>query len=152
MGPRLLGRRARLRGRAARARHSVLFNKGQPRRIVLGCLHPNPATRRDSRRFPRQAASERRTRAQPAIGIAGARHCDNRPDLAHSTAARKPPRNGGSANVKIACWLGAAALAGVAAPAMAGPPYLTDDPIPTDLHHWEIYAFSTGEGFGSALA
>jgi hypothetical protein len=43
------------------------------------------------------------------------------------------------------------ALAGAAAPAIAGPPYLTDDPIPTDLGHWEIYAFSTGEGFGSSL-
>jgi hypothetical protein len=38
-----------------------------------------------------------------------------------------------------------------AAPALAGPPYLTDDPVPTDLGHWEIYLFSTGEGFGSAL-
>jgi hypothetical protein len=27
-------------------------------------------------------------------------------------------------------------------PAFAGPPYITDDPMPTDLHHWEIYAYS----------
>jgi hypothetical protein len=35
-----------------------------------------------------------------------------------------------------------AALAAVvaAAPAIAGPPYLTDDPVPTDTGHWEIYA------------
>jgi hypothetical protein len=40
---------------------------------------------------------------------------------------------------------------GAAAPAFAGPPYLTDDPIPTDTGHWEIYAFSAGEGQRSSL-
>jgi hypothetical protein len=29
---------------------------------------------------------------------------------------------------------------------LAGPPYLTDDPVPTDTGHWEIYVFSAGEG------
>lgn len=43
---------------------------------------------------------------------------------------------------RLAC---AAALF-AAAPALAGPPYLTDDPIPTDTGHWEIYAFAEGEG------
>jgi hypothetical protein len=38
-----------------------------------------------------------------------------------------------------------------AAPAFAGPPYLTDDPAPTDTGHWEIYAFATGEGRHSTL-
>lgn len=33
----------------------------------------------------------------------------------------------------------------------AGPPFLTDDPIPTDTGHWEIYAFTAGEGRHSAL-
>ncbi|MFM9852129.1 MAG: hypothetical protein ACKVOJ_04860, partial [Sphingomonadaceae bacterium] len=28
--------------------------------------------------------------------------------------------------------------------AVAGPPYVTDDPVPTDANHWEIYAFATG--------
>lgn len=28
--------------------------------------------------------------------------------------------------------------------AYAGPPYLTDDPAPTDTRHWEIYAFGAG--------
>lgn len=28
-------------------------------------------------------------------------------------------------------------------PAFAGPPFLTDDPEPVDLHHWEAYVFST---------
>lgn len=38
------------------------------------------------------------------------------------------------------------ALAGAAMPAIAGPPYLTDDPVPTDTGHWEIYTFAAGEG------
>ena len=32
------------------------------------------------------------------------------------------------------------ATGALAAPANAGPPFLTDDPEPTDLRHWEIYA------------
>jgi hypothetical protein len=43
------------------------------------------------------------------------------------------------------------ALAAAAAPAFAGPPYLTDDPAPTDTGHWEVYAFATGEGRHSTL-
>lgn len=31
-----------------------------------------------------------------------------------------------------------------AAPALAGPPYLSDDPEPTDYRHFEIYAFGDG--------
>ena len=38
-----------------------------------------------------------------------------------------------------------------AAPALAGPPYQTDDPEPTDLHHWEIYSFATVDGRRSDL-
>ena len=45
----------------------------------------------------------------------------------------------------------ALALMGAAAPALAGPPYLTDDPVPTDTGHWEIYAFTAGEGHGSTI-
>ena len=30
------------------------------------------------------------------------------------------------------------------APALAGPPYLTDDPEPTDYKHFEIYTFNSG--------
>jgi hypothetical protein len=37
----------------------------------------------------------------------------------------------------LALWSGAAA---------AGPPYVTDDPEPTELGHWEIYAFGGGTG------
>jgi hypothetical protein len=35
-------------------------------------------------------------------------------------------------------------LIGVAAPAFAGPPYMSDDPEPTDYKHFEIYTFSNG--------
>ena len=42
--------------------------------------------------------------------------------------------------------------------ALAGPPYLTDDPEPVDLHHWELYLFSNGAiqngnatGFGPSI-
>jgi hypothetical protein len=37
------------------------------------------------------------------------------------------------------------AAAALAAPAWAGPPYVTDDPAPTDPGHWEIYNFVDGE-------
>ena len=38
----------------------------------------------------------------------------------------------------------------LAAPAIAGPPFLTDDPEPTDKGHWEIYApLAEAEGRGS---
>ena len=29
-----------------------------------------------------------------------------------------------------------------AGPAIAGPPYITDDPVPTDTGHWEIFTFT----------
>lgn len=45
----------------------------------------------------------------------------------------------------------ALALTVGAAPALAGPPYITDDPVPTDTGHWEIYAFAAGEGRHSTL-
>ncbi|HET9160680.1 MAG TPA: hypothetical protein VFN88_08710 [Caulobacteraceae bacterium] len=44
-----------------------------------------------------------------------------------------------------ATWLaGFGAALAIAGPAVAGPPYVTDDPEPTDLHRWEIYAFTGG--------
>lgn len=36
------------------------------------------------------------------------------------------------------------ALLAVARPAFAGPPYVSDDPEPTDYRHFEIYAFNAG--------
>ena len=38
-----------------------------------------------------------------------------------------------------------------AAPAAAGPPFITDDPEPTDVRHWEIYAFGDGQGESSSV-
>ena len=45
----------------------------------------------------------------------------------------------------------AGALLFVGSPTLAGPPYLTDDPVPTDTGHWEIYAFGAGEGRRSTV-
>jgi len=46
-------------------------------------------------------------------------------------------------------WLAAALALMSGAPAIAGPPYITDDPVPTDTGHWEIYGFASGEGRAS---
>ena len=51
--------------------------------------------------------------------------------------------------LSIAGLAGAAVCA--ATPAAAGPPYLTDDPIPTDTGHWEIYNFATAAGAREGL-
>ena len=46
-----------------------------------------------------------------------------------------------------------AALFGLAAsPALAGPPYVTDDPQPTERGHWEIYSFASGGHVGGETA
>lgn len=37
-----------------------------------------------------------------------------------------------------------AALCVAPTAALAGPPFVTDDPAPTDLGHWEIYSFAAG--------
>lgn len=37
-------------------------------------------------------------------------------------------------------------FASIATPAVAGPPYLTDDPATTDPGHWEVFAFGAVEG------
>jgi hypothetical protein len=42
----------------------------------------------------------------------------------------------------LACGVVLAAL--IAAPAIAGPPFVSDDPEPTDRGHWEIYNFVGG--------
>ena len=53
--------------------------------------------------------------------------------------------------IRCLIFLGAVSLA-------AGPPYLTDDPEPVALHHWEVFLFSMGQitsgvrsGLGPAL-
>lgn len=45
-----------------------------------------------------------------------------------------------AAQLSICCAL----LLGVVRPGMAGPPYKSDDPEPTDYKHFEIYTFSSG--------
>jgi hypothetical protein len=42
---------------------------------------------------------------------------------------------------KAAFWIGAGLAAALGGAAWAGPPFVTDDPEPTDLGHWEIYNF-----------
>jgi len=44
---------------------------------------------------------------------------------------------------RIAPLVAAAAVS--ATPSWAGPPYVTDDPAPTDAGHWEIYNFVDGD-------
>ena len=50
----------------------------------------------------------------------------------------------------LAC-AGLAAAMCPTAPAVAGPPYETDDPEPTQTGHWEIYAFTGIEGRGGTF-
>ena len=45
---------------------------------------------------------------------------------------------------KIQTLVALAALLGGASGALAGPPFVTDDPEPTDPGHWENYAFVSG--------
>jgi hypothetical protein len=40
----------------------------------------------------------------------------------------------------------AAAMCAPLGATRAGPPYVTDDPQPTDTGHWEIYDFAAGVG------
>ena len=53
--------------------------------------------------------------------------------------------------MKLGRWLAALGLAGGVVPAWAGPPFLTDDPVTTDRGHWEVYAFTAGEGRHSTI-
>jgi hypothetical protein len=53
---------------------------------------------------------------------------------------------------RLAAALALASQCMIGAPAVAGPPYLSDDPEPTDVGHWEIYNFVTGEGGAPGLA
>ena len=48
--------------------------------------------------------------------------------------------------------LGTAVLIGLAQPALAGPPYVSDDPEPTDYQHYEIYTFSDGTAVRGGLS
>jgi len=41
-------------------------------------------------------------------------------------------------------WICCGLLALLAEPAIAGPPYISDDPEPTDYQHFEIYTYNLG--------
>jgi hypothetical protein len=53
-------------------------------------------------------------------------------------------RCGVSAVALVCSWL-------MVAPAEAGPPFVTDDPQPTDAGHWEIYNFVAGGPVGAVM-
>jgi hypothetical protein len=50
-------------------------------------------------------------------------------------------RASGFARARIVAVLGLA----IAGQAAAGPPFLTDDPVPVEVHHWEAYLFWEGD-------
>ena len=45
---------------------------------------------------------------------------------------------------RVGPLVGLAAWLLLLTPAFAGPPFITDDPEPVDLGHWEVYGFSAG--------
>ena len=45
---------------------------------------------------------------------------------------------------RLSTFVAAAAALVAVSPAAAGPPFVTDDPVPTDPGHWEIYTFAAG--------
>ena len=49
-------------------------------------------------------------------------------------------------------WRVGAALVLGALVLQAGPPYLTDDPEPVPLHHWEVYLFTAGQTLAGVRA
>jgi len=70
-------------------------------------------------------------------------------NLLYRLPATQTLPNRPSVQMKIAAVLklvrnGFAILVGFVAPALAGPPFVLDDPQPTDTGHYEIYAFATG--------
>jgi hypothetical protein len=56
------------------------------------------------------------------------------------------------ARSRLAAWIAIFWLAAPLGAAFAGPPYLSDDPQPTDPGHWEIYNFATGRNDPDGLS
>jgi hypothetical protein len=52
----------------------------------------------------------------------------------------------------VRVWLLALVGACAVAPAVAGPPFVSDDPEPTEKGHWEIYAFAGGSHVPGEIA
>lgn len=73
--------------------------------------------------------------------------CGNREAL---NAIRGVPARVGLA-LRVVLFAAAAALVWPAT-ALAGPPYVTDDPAPTDYGHWEIYNFVGGAHVADSTA
>lgn len=46
--------------------------------------------------------------------------------------------------MRFKVWVGFLLLATLSSPVRAGPPFVTDDPEPTDTGHWENYLYSQG--------
>jgi hypothetical protein len=71
---------------------------------------------------------------------------DTRIHVTHSKEARVRFMKSKSGGVQARHLPGAslAALLLLSSPALAGPPFITDDPEPTDYLHWELYTFSQG--------
>src|SRR5205823_12253279 len=134
----LFRRRLGLRRGLDRPCDPLLHDADQPRLPVLGGVHPHPSAWSDRRRLPRQAGRERRPRMEPPARLGGPRGRHRRLDPDPPAARGAAPRSGGSARLKFVRAFAVLVLAGVAAPAVAGPPYLTDDPVPPDTSHWEI--------------
>ena len=67
-------------------------------------------------------------------------------DIPAAAACRNASQNRRELIGMHGAWalLGAAGVVLLAAPAFAGPPFVTDDPQPTDFGHYEIYAFTAG--------
>jgi hypothetical protein len=71
---------------------------------------------------------------------------DTRIHVSHNKTERVPFMKSKSGVVQ-ARHLPGASLAGfvlLSSSALAGPPFITDDPEPVDHLHWEIYTFSQG--------
>ena len=49
---------------------------------------------------------------------------------------------------RMLVWVIFAAGFAATTPAAAGPPFITDDPEPVDLGHWEVYGFSAATHVG----
>ena len=62
------------------------------------------------------------------------------------------PKLGIEKRRRLGLALSLATSLGFASQASAGPPYLSDDPEPTDVGHWEIYNFAIGAGAPDSLA
>jgi len=61
------------------------------------------------------------------------------------TSTPRPRRGSGALRLALAGALALALVPALASRAAAGPPFLTDDPVPLDFKHSEIYVFGTSD-------